>query len=154
MTPKKKRLPVRPQEKDPRWEKALGFLLAGNSPIDSCKKAGFAESFVYSSATTKLKALVVSKAQELLDGYKGQALANLFPIGEGERKLAQYLADNPQELSKNAAILKQIKQAAGALAQDTQATQTLIQVGELKALIQVAVPDVVRKSESMIEGKK
>jgi hypothetical protein len=127
-----------------REERFLDNLEIYRDPVKAALAAGYSKSYAelikYQKLTSK------HFRAKLLERFKGSAILELLNIGFAEHKAFEDLADEinadrrVHKLSKLAPIIKQKKQEAGILAQDTP-SQPTININELKVLITNGIPD-------------
>ena len=101
--------------------------------------AGYSES--YADGPLYLKIKKESFQNKVREFYKGTSVAILPRISLVEQNVVKACLEDVGKVPKLAAMLKQIKQAAGVLAQEAPSAPT-INIQELKVLITRAIPDV------------
>lgn len=102
--------------------------------------AGYSEGYATGPIYQRLK--TESFQNKIRDFYKGNAAAFLPRISVIEQNVIDECVKDVDKVPKLAAMLKQIKQAAGVLAQEAPTAPT-ININELKVLITQAIPDKV-----------
>jgi hypothetical protein len=123
-----------PESTPDREDLLIRNLFLCKTPREAARKAGYSESYTESGLI--YRRLKSPKLQEKIRQYAiANELLNIPAILDLERGAIKYLQDKPQELPKFAAILKQKKQIAGLLQQDTTPTAPTINIKEVRTLM-------------------
>jgi hypothetical protein len=112
----------------------LRNLFIEPSVMQAALKAGYSEAYSKGDIYTRLR---TSKFQEKVREYARthELIESISVIMRLEHNALKWLQDKPQELPKYASILKQKKQIAGLLSQDTAPAQATISIGQVANLM-------------------
>jgi hypothetical protein len=107
-------------KKDPRWQKFLCYWIFGLNAKSAAIKAGYAKSYAESGVQKRLKDPKVKAEMEAIlanapERYRAICRLRLVDIAQVEGALLEKLKDKPEKLLRNPAVVRQIKEAAGAL---------------------------------------
>ena len=126
--------PEPPQEPElEREDKFIRNLAVCHTVREAALLAGYSETVAKTTIYSKLKSRAFQ--DKLREHYKGTAASYLPQIASLEGKALKHLDSNIEDLPKFAHTLKQIKQSAGVLSQDSVPGINLVKIDNIQVLM-------------------
>jgi len=134
---------------DPRWGKFLAYHLFGATAFRAALNAGYPRSFAKSGVYKWLekpetRAQIEGILGNLPQRYRDICRLRLVDVAEVEGALLEKLKSEPEKLLRNPAIVRQIKETAGAIPREQGPQVQNIDIQSLQVLVAKAIPDLVQ----------
>lgn len=144
--------------KDKQLDKFLLLWLLGFSAKAAALSAGYSQSYSESGVqrrlkTPKLRERIEEITSVMPEKYRSLCRLRLTDVAEVEGEVLKEMKLNPNKAIRNPQVLKQIKQSAGALADESQPPQS-IHIETLQVIQQNQLSTMSRRLEEMEKKPK